>query len=261
MKPLRWLIDLHPDFPGSAAVAARLRELGRPEPVVVERRAAMIGDWPAIEPPLVAYGTMLTMTRLRRHPRLGAAVFDDYAALRCSSYYAHVHDLLGRAFFFAPFGALPHLPLGRMLGERVFIRSDTNYKLFPASVLPVAEVGRWVETYAEHRTELAVVAEEVQFDAEYRCFCRDGAFFCGSSYPAEPYREVPPEVRAFAEIAARRLAPSGMNMVTVDVGLTGSGPRIVEMGGVNSWGVYGSNIDDFLHAMESEALRRWADLA
>ena len=261
MEPLRWLIDFHPDFPGSAVVAARLRERGGPEPIVVDRRSVMLGRWPEVDPPVVGYGTMHTMTRLRRHPRLGAAVFDDYAGLRCSSYYAHVHDLLGRAFFFAPFGALPGLPLERMLGERVFVRSDTNYKLFPAEVLRTADVGAWVDRYSEHRNELAVVSEVVRFDAEYRCFCRGGAFFCGSSYPAEPYREVPAEVRAFAETAARRLAATGASMVTVDVGLSGDRARIVEVGGVNSWGIYGSNADDFIDAMEAEARERWADLA
>lgn len=261
MKPVRWLIDLHPDFPGSAAVAARLRERAGPEPIVVDRRSVILGEWPEIEPPVVGYGTMHTMTRLRRHPQLGPAVFDEYASLRCSSYYAHLHDLLGRAFLLAPLGALPGLPLARMLGERVFIRSDTNYKLFPAAVMSVADVESWVERYSEHRTELAVAAEEVQFDIEYRCFCRAGAFFCGSSYPTEPYREVPNEVRTFAEIAARRLDAVGLRMVTVDVGLTRAGPRIVEVGGVNSWGIYGSNVDAFIDAMEDETRRRWDELA
>lgn len=50
-------------------------------------------------------------------------------------------------------------------------------------------------------------------------------------------------------------------MVTMDVGPTGSGPRVVEVGGVKGWGIDGSNADSFLAAMESEARRRWDDLA
>ncbi|WP_301316695.1 ATP-grasp domain-containing protein [Nocardia amikacinitolerans] len=45
----------------------------------------------------------------------------------------------------------------------------------------------WLEFYDEHRNELVVVSEVVNFEREYRCFCRNGRFFCGSAYPIEPY--------------------------------------------------------------------------
>ncbi|MCP2288809.1 protein of unknown function (DUF4343) [Nocardia amikacinitolerans] len=31
------------------------------------------------------------------------------------------------------------------------------------------------------------MSEVVNFEREYRCFCRNGRFFCGSAYPIEPY--------------------------------------------------------------------------
>ncbi|WP_433561128.1 hypothetical protein ACQP1O_26320 [Nocardia sp. CA-151230] len=40
-------------------------------------------------------------------PQLGEAVFDDYAMLRCSFYYRHVYNLLGRTAFLVPFSGLP----------------------------------------------------------------------------------------------------------------------------------------------------------
>lgn len=46
-------------------------------------------------------------------------------------------------------------------------------------------------------------------------------------------------------------------MITVDVGIDPDGiVRLVELGGVNSWGIYGSNVGDFIAAMEAEALTR-----
>ncbi|WP_218025098.1 hypothetical protein [Nocardia jejuensis] len=46
-------------------------------------------------------------------------------------------------------------------------------------------------------------------------------------------------------------------MVTVDIGIdTGDVLRLVEIGGVNSWGIYGSKVSDFIAAMEAEALDR-----
>ncbi|TDP42762.1 ATP-grasp domain-containing protein [Nocardia ignorata] len=254
MRP-RWLIDHHDEFPGSAVVAAALDD-----PVIVHRHDVMMGRWPVLPDtrPVVGYGTMPTMTHLRRHPHLGDAVFDDYPTLRCSSYYPHVYDLLGRTAVLVPFSALPDLPLGRMFGsDRVFLRSDTNFKLFPAAVHPIAELDRWGDLYDKHKHELVVVSEVVNFENEYRCFCRNGRFFCGSSYPLEPYAPVPDHVRAFAEAAARRMLVHGSNMVTVDVGVCPDGVlRLVELGGVNSWGIYGSNVADFIASMEAEALDR-----
>ncbi|MEU0544979.1 ATP-grasp domain-containing protein [Nocardia sp. NPDC005978] len=254
MRP-RWIIDLHDEFPGSAAVAAALDD-----PLIVSAHDALVGSWPEVDAgrAVVGYGTMPTMTRLRRDPRLGSAVFDDYAALRCSSYYRHLYDLLGRTAVLVPFAAVPTLPLERMFdADRVFLRSDTNFKLFPAGVHAVGDLGEWLRLHDRHRDELVVVSEVVTFEREYRCFCRDGRFVCGSSYPDEPYLRVPDPVRTFAEIAATRMLAHGLTMITVDVGVDPDGVfRLVELGGVNSWGVYGSDVTDFIRAMESEAITR-----
>ncbi|MFI6169293.1 ATP-grasp domain-containing protein [Nocardia sp. NPDC051052] len=254
MRP-QWLIDLHEDFPGSASVAAALDDA-----VIVEERDAMVGRWPVVQPgrTLIGYGTMPTMTRLRRVPQLGEAVFDDYTMLRCSFYYRDVYDLLGRTAVLVPFSAVSALPLRRMFdSDQVFIRSDTNYKLFPAGVHAIAELGRWLEIYDQYRDQLVVVSEVVTFEREYRCFCRNGRFVCGSSYPIKPYLPVPEHVRGFAETAAARLLTHGSTTVTVDVGVAPDGElRLVELGGVNSWGIYGSNVADFITAMEAEALAR-----
>ncbi|MFR9751904.1 ATP-grasp domain-containing protein [Nocardia sp. 004] len=216
--------------------------------------------WPVVQDgrPIVGYGTMPTMRSLRRVPQLGEAVFDDYTMLRCSFYYRHVYDLLRRTAVLMPFSAVPGLPLRRMFGsDQVFIRSDTNYKLFPADVHAIVDLGHWLRTYDQYRDELVVVSEVVTFEREYRCFCRDGRFVCGSTYSIEPYLPVPDHVRGFAETAAARLLVHGCTMVTVDVGVGPDGVlRLVELGGVNSWGIYGSNVADFIAAMEAEALAR-----
>lgn len=192
---------------------------------------------------------MRTMMSLRRVPRLGEAVFDDYSTLRCSSYYRHVYDLLGRTAVLVPFSAVPGLPVRRMFdSDEVFVRSDTNYKLFPAGVHAIAELDRWFRSYGKYRDERVVVSEVVIFEREYRCFCRDGRFSCGSSYPLEPYSQslttyVPsPRPR---RRACSRMAPPWSR----DAALC-----LVELGGVNSWGIYGSNVADFIDTMEAEAI-------
>ncbi|MGW2662246.1 hypothetical protein ACWCW7_14880 [Nocardia tengchongensis] len=64
-------------------------------------------------------------------------------------------------------------------------------------------------------------------------------------------------VRGFAETVAARLLTRGATMVTVDVRVSPDGAlRLVELGAVNSWGIYGSNVAEFIAATEAEALAR-----
>ena len=244
-----WLLDLHPDFPSSAQLLERL-----PQALVVTRQDALMGRWPQAEGPLVGYGTMATMSRLAAHGPLGHAVFDDFSRLKCSSYYRWVYDLLGRVTVIVPFSALSQLPLERLFGSRLFLRSDSNFKLFPAEVHEVSDLPGWLDLYQAYRNELVVLSEPVEIQQEYRCFCRDGRYICGSSYPEPPFHSVPTQVVKFAEQAAQRLLEQGLTMCTIDIAV-GDQLRLIEAGGVNSWGLYGSSLDDFIIAMESEAYR------
>lgn len=250
-----WILDLHDEFPSSGQLVELLGDAAR----VVTRQDALLGRWPEVEGPVVGYGTMLTMSRLAAHPELGHAVFDDYPRLKCSSYYRWVYDLLGRKAVIVPFAALSHLRLEELFGPRVFIRSDSNYKLFSAGVHDITEVPEWVDLYKAHHDELVVLSEPVRIDQEYRCFFREGRFVCGSSHPDPPFGEVPDEVITFAGIAAARLHDKGLAMCTVDVAI-GDKLRLVEAGGVNSWGLYGSSTEAFIAALEDEALRVHEDL-
>jgi hypothetical protein len=250
-----WLIELDPDFPGPSQLLAHLRE-----PSVLEKPQPGHELWPDAKPPCVAYGTMRTLTRLQRHPKLGVAVFDNYPALRCTSYYRYVYDLLGRRAFIVPMVALPRLNLASMFGEQVFIRSDSNFKLFAAQVWPSRSVADLLDQQSIHREELVVVSEVVSLGQEYRCIFRDGRLVCHSSYPDEPYRPAPAEVIRFAEGVAQRLLQTlGLRMVSVDVAQGSDRLRLVEVGGVNSWGIYGGSPPAFIQAMEAEALERHAE--
>lgn len=241
---MRWILDLDPDFPSSAEIARRV------DATIVSLDDLRAGRFPDVPGPVVGYGTMRAMLALRRHPRLGAGVSDDYASLRCSSYYRHVYEFLGRAAVIVPLRALRTLALARMFGSRVFVRPDTNLKLFPAEVWPVDRVGDLVDRWPPD--ELVVLSDVVEITAEYRCFFRRGLFVGGSSYPTQPYTPVPEDVRVFAGEVARRLLDAGLSMVTVDVA-SGDRLRLVEVGGVNSWGLYGCDVDAFIAAMEAEA--------
>jgi hypothetical protein len=200
----------------------------------------------------VGYGTMRTMTRLRRHPTLGAAVLDDYERLRCSSYLRATYPFLGRVAVILPLAGLAYAGLERLFGERVFVRPDSNFKLFASRVLAVRDVESCDAEQAGHCDELVVVAAVVELGPEYRCFFRRGTPIGSSSYPTLPYAAAPAEILAFAAQVARTLPDIPMISVDVAVGPDGR-LRLVEIGGVNSWGLYGVDPDAFIAALEAEA--------
>ena len=256
-RKVRWLLEEDPDFPGPQALrASQLVDL-----IPLEPGPPWAPRWPAVEGPAVAYGTMRTLRRLQAHAPLAHAVFDSYPALRWSSWLPSLYEFLGREVFLAPMGALAHLDLRRHFGARVFVRPETNYKLFASGVVGVDDIPRFLDFHREHARELVVLAQIVDLGQEFRCFCREGEVFTHSSYPDLPYTEAPPSVLAVARRCARRLLEErGIRMVTVDLALDRGGQvRLVEIGGVNSWGVYGSALPPFVAAMEAEAILSWED--
>jgi hypothetical protein len=247
---LPWLVDEHEDFPSAAELLALVGH-----PVRIDPRIS--AEWPQVEGPAVGYGTMRTMSRLARDRGLGHAVFDDYARLRCSSYYPVAWRFLGRTAVLVPFGALATGDAARMFGDRVFVRSDTNLKVFAAEVVTTDDLPRFVARYPHQHDQLAVVSEVIAIDREYRCFCRAGRFVCGSSYPERPFEVVPDDVRAFAEQVAASVGTIRLDPVSIDVATTPEGLKLIEVGGVNSWGAYGADLAAFVEMMEAEALARW----
>ncbi|PSK26703.1 hypothetical protein D6158_29880 [Nocardia seriolae] len=114
---------------------------------------------------------------------LGEGVFDDYAMPRCWFHYRHVYDLLGRTAVPVPFSAVPALPLSRMFGsDQVFICSDMNYKLFPAGVHAVSELGNWIETYGQYRDELTVLSGQPYLPSPSMSWFR-GDRGCATGHP------------------------------------------------------------------------------
>jgi hypothetical protein len=241
---VRWIIDLDPRFPSAAEIA------GLVDAVIVTAEDALVGRWPDVTPPAVGYGTMRTMVRLARHPVLGGAVFDRHELLRCSSYLRRVYERLGRVAVILPIAALPHARLDRLFGERVFVRPDANFKLFAARVIETAAARAFVDEVGVHADELCVVSEVVELGAEYRCLYARGRLVGSSSYPDEPYRAAPDDVVAFASEVAASLPE--IPMITVDVA-AGDRLRLVEIGGVNSWGLYGIDRRAFVEEMEATA--------
>lgn len=92
--------------------------------------------------------------------------------------------------------------------------------MFAATVVAADELPSFVAGHPHQHDQLAVVSEVIEISREYRCFVRQGAFVCGSSYPLPPHTDVPAEVRGFAEDVAAAAASLPLDPLTVDVAIT-----------------------------------------
>lgn len=256
--PVTWVIERSPDFEDTARVferVARKIEIGGGADGLDELPSRPGG-------PCAAFGTLRQMSTLARHPEWGHSVFDDYARLRCSEYYGHVYEELGRLTLLAPLSALPRMDLRRIFGDRLFIRPDANTKPFAGQVVEMSAVPAFVKSHSSWRNSLVALSEVIDIRREWRVFCGRGVAFADSSYPDEPFEPAPSPVISYAEGVARKLGPTlGLTMLTLDVAELASGELVlVEAGGVNGWGLYGADLDAFIAGMEREARQQFREL-
>lgn len=251
-----WILEITPEFTDPELMTKYVKKF-----VTIEDFDFRYKDWPKVEGPCVVFGTFRCLTQMARNPDLSNYIFDDYAPLTCSSYYSYLYEYLGRLAFMTPMSTLPHMDLERIFGQSVFIRPNSNKKPFEAEVVGINDIEAYTNKYSRHLDELVILSEVLQIDSEYRCFCRNGKTFSHSSYMEDEYKPAPEHIVRFADsVAERVLETLGLNMVTVDVAVCGSDLKLIEIGGVNSWGIYGSNIQNFIEAMEQEAVERFNDL-
>lgn len=254
--PVTWILELTPEFTDPELLTKHVQQC-----VTLEYSGINFRNWPQVQGPAVAFGTFRCLTQMQRNPDLCNFIFDDYAQLTCTNYYRHLYRYLGRLAFIVPMSALPHMALEPVFGNSVFIRPDSNKKTFEAEVVALNAMEKYLRSHQQHHDELVILSEVLQIDREFRCFCRNGKVFAHSSYKEEMYAPAPLEVLAFAEeIAAHTLQTLGINMLTIDVAVCGDALKLIEIGGVNSWGFYGCDIKRFVEVMEAEARERFAEV-
>jgi len=156
--------------------------------------------------------------------------------------------------------ALQNAELLQMFGARIFVRPDDAIKRFDGQVMSIEEAMQLPAQYPHAHDCLVGLSEVVELGTEYRCFVHRGRVIAHSSYLTDDVRPAPQDVIASAEAianaAATRLTSA---LLTIDVAAHHGVHRLVEIGGVNSWGLYGADVAAWIAAMEYEARQRWYD--
>jgi hypothetical protein len=226
----------------------------------------VVGD----DTPVVFYGSLNTCDYLRvRHRNWVPLVWFDEAAFSCRAYYAHWGKYLVQEHYgFYPLGELPRLkePLYQAFGRdgMVFIRPDDNDKSFAGRRVPADNFAQWyaeVQAAGADSATLAVVAAPVRIEAEWRFVIADRKVVAGSPYRWGGKLELSPDTlqtaaRLAAAIAAEPWQPRPI--YCVDVGYRADGRfRLVEIGGINSAGLYRCDLAAVIRAMNDIAVREF----
>lgn len=223
---------------------------------------------------VVAYGSINLVRRLLNERPWTPTAWMNLENLKCQSYYAHWgYCLLNRRYAMVPWAELPRVIDGlySSLSEDgcLFLRPNDNTKVFSGTVVHVDDFEKWYERerdcYSPPPESLAVVARPQKIEAEWRIIVADGKVITSSMYKEAGKQKVEPGAPAGAIELADMLAlhswrPEKMHVI--DVCLCPDGYRLLEIGSINSAGLYACDIEmvvdfmSFLAQSEHEEVSR-----
>ncbi len=218
--------------------------------------------------PVVFYGSLNTAEYLRlRHSNWVPLIWFDPDAFSCRSYYAH----WGKHLLQADYGFYPLAEVARRKTElyrsfgkdgMVFIRPNDNDKSFSGRLVPEENFLQWYEEVQSSQPDpavLVVVSAPVGIEAEWRFVVADRKVVAGSPYKRSGKSELSSTALRDAALFAREVAAAPWQpraIYCLDVAYCSAGGyRLVEIGGVNSAGLYHCELLPVIRAMNAIAER------
>lgn len=235
---------------------------------------------PAEDSCVFLYGSINAARYLARHRKWYPLAWADFDALRCQKYYTQLGPyLLQEEYAFMPLGEIYRRKewVYKNFGVdgEVFIRPDDNAKSFAGEKVAEEHWDKWYRNalfYNDDPTILSIVSKPVKLTQEWRFIIANGKVITGSQYRmngmVELERVTPAPVEkpliSFSEAAIRwaeeTLAKTKYNphpMFCFDVGATPNGLKVVEVGAVNTCGLYDCDIDAVVEAATPLAEAEW----
>jgi len=199
------------------------------------------------------------------------AVWCDWEKLKCSHYYKKWAGLiLASNYAFYPYDLL--LPNCRHFAakfvnqnDEVFVRPDTNDKIFPGGVVSTRNLATWlIHTPFETPDDdlLCLIGTPAEIEAEYRLWIVNGKVVTGSQYVLRgnlvesPY--VPQQAIQLAEAAAAKWSPHPAFVLDIAEEKHGTWGSwcILECGSIHTCGLYAADenviIDAIAKLVETE---------
>lgn len=223
-------------------------------------------DYSFLDPsrPVVLYGHLGVIRHYQfgRH-KLPPFCWCDFDQLKCSTYYAWWGEfLLQRRYAMMPLGEIARS--ADMVFEtfsredKVFIRPDDNMKTFVGQVVSRNNFDSWHRHHVEYKAGkdcLCVVSRPEKIDAEWRFVVKDGNVVTGSRYMSDGCIDIeegfPNEAaEKVEEIAASQPLWTPHPIYVMDICLSESEFRLMEIGSINAAGLYKCDLRRFAQAVE-----------
>ena len=192
----------------------------------------------------------------------------DWDNLSCRMYYSYWHEwLLNKNAIFLPYRVIVERKeeLYKAFGDTIFIRPDTNDKLFSGEPVSKNNFDYFVvmmEQYLhDYESPMCVVGPAIDINEEYRLVMSEGKFVTGSQYRdstglvSKP--GVPSNAIELAEKAAQKWSPHPI--FVLDIAQTLEGPKILECGSINCAGMYEADLDLMVDEMNRLAIADWKE--
>lgn len=271
MKPI-WLIETGVwEDDNVRRMISILRELGQ---VVHAEQYTYLGgtEFEIVDEdcPVIFFGSLNTGEYLRTLQKNWVPlIWFDKDAFSCRSYYAHWGKfLLQEDYAFYPLAELPRLKgkLYQSFGKEgmVFIRPDANDKSFSGRLVPEDNFPKWYEETQDNRPDpaaLVVVSSPVRIEAEWRFVIADRKLVAGSGYKGGGSLGLSSEYMQKASHFAKEVATAPWQpraIYCLDVAYCATGQyRLVEIGGINSAGLYHCELLPVIRAMNEIAVREF----
>lgn len=147
--------------------------------------------------------------------------------------------------------------------DPVFVRPDNDGKSFAGEVMSIKQLKEWLVKVRNLEGENSftsitvdddiVVAPLQDINAEYRFFVVNGKVITGSRYKlgsrVSYSSMVEPQVYDFAQKMVNIWSPN--QAFAIDIALTPSGFKVIEINSINSAGFYHCDMGKFIHAIEN----------
>jgi len=215
---------------------------------------------------VLAYGTINLARRLLSTSPCSPVAWFDENSLRCSTYLSHWGRHSVQEYVLVTWAELRRQ--GDMLYDALaedgclFFRPDNNLKTFPGKLVPREEFVHWHEMESDcHSPEacsLVMVSRPVNIAEEWRFVVRRGEVISGSFYKQQGRICLNPAWDERARILALEISREPWQpapIYVLDVCQTRSGDfRLLEIGCVNTAGLYSCDLEKVVSAMRKQAI-------
>ncbi len=222
---------------------------------------------------VIVYGSLNLAAQIAKHKPWTPGLWNDPHALRCSTYYAHWgQHSIQQDYAMFPVGELRRLLptlLSRFgVDDRVFIRPNENDKSFSGSLINESNFARWFDQntrcYNLDPTSMAVVSRPQKILSEHRFIVADKVVITGSKYRIGDTLLDGLDAAGFdtpARDYAQQLISNSLwqplRIYVLDIAQLQDRYALLEIGSINSCGLYGCELRPVLQHASRIALEDW----